>query len=187
LHIRAGVVDFDNWSIIKGMKSGLHMGIVRPVIGALLVAVVSALGCAGPAQGPTILDNSSGWQNKWDKAVAEVTSFINREPKFALAYNNRGFTYYYGGEYDKAIADYNKAIELDPRLALAYNNRGLAYHGKQEYGQAIADYTRAIEIDPAYAQAYQNRASTYYKLGQLDKFADDYKKCQELSELKRTP
>jgi tetratricopeptide (TPR) repeat protein len=63
----------------------------------------------------------------------------------------------------------------------------LAYHGKQEYGQAIADYTRAIEIDPAYAQAYQNRASTYYKLGQLDKFADDYKKCQELSELKRSP
>ena len=39
--------------------------------------------------------------------------------KDALAYLNRGNTWYDKREYDKAIADYNTAIALDPKLAAA--------------------------------------------------------------------
>jgi tetratricopeptide (TPR) repeat protein len=182
-----GVVDYYRWSIIAGMKCGLDTCIVGSVICALLATVMLPLGCATPTQGPNLIDNSTGGQNHWDKAVAELSVAINMDPVFALAYTNRGFTYYYKGEYDQAISDYTKAIELDPRLALAYNNRGLVYGCKGEYDKAIADYTKAIELDPKYANAYHNRAFIYYNMGYYDKFQDDYKKGQELIRPKATP
>ena len=182
-----GVVDFDKWSIIAGMKCGLDMVRARPVAFALLVTVMLTLGCAAPAQGPNFTDNSSGGQNRWDKAVAEFTQAINTDPLFALAYNLRGLDYYYKGEYDGAIAYYTKAIELNPNLALTYYNRGLAYNSKGEYDRATADYTKAIEIDPKYSQAYNQRALIYYKMGQYDKFNDDIKKSQELMQPKKAP
>ena len=168
------------------MKCGLAMGIVRPVVCALLAAVMLPLGCATPTQEPGFTDNSGGVQSHWDKTVAELSAAINIDPVFALAYNNSGLSRYYKGEYDQALAEYTKAIELDPKLAPAYFNRGLIYDRQREYGKAIADYTSAIEIDPAYTQPYHNRAFIYYNMGYYDKFQDDYKKGQELKRLKGT-
>ena len=181
-----GVVDLYKWPIIADMKCGLDMSIVRPVICALLAAVMLALGCAAPAQEPGSTGNGGGVQNHWDKAVAELSAAINMDQVFALAYHLRGLDCYYDGKYDKAIAEYTKALELDPGLALVYYNRGLIYDRQGECDRAIADYSRAIEIDPGYAQAYYSRAYIYYNRGRYDKFQDDYKKGLELSRLKET-
>ena len=181
-----GVVDLYKWPIIADMKCGLDMSIVRPVICALLAAVMLALGCAAPAQEPGSTGNGGGVQNHWDKAVAELSAAINMDQVFALAYHLRGLTYYYQGEYDKAIVEYTKAIELDPRFATCYFNRGLIYDRLGEYDKAIADYTRVIEIDPGYAQAYNHRSLVYYDTGQYDKFKDDIKRWQELMRPKGT-
>ena len=181
------VIDFYKWFIIAGMKCGLDMDIVRPVVCVLLAAVMLALSCASPAQEPGFTDNISGGRSHWDKAVAEVTRAINIDPAFALAFNLSGLSYYYKGEYDRAIVNYDRAIELDPNLSLAYFNRGLVYDRQDEYDKAIADYTRVIELDPGYAQAYQHRALIYYNIGRQDKFQDDFNKAQELLRVKVTP
>jgi Flp pilus assembly protein TadD len=43
-----------------------------------------------------------------------LNTAIELNPKFAPAYNGRGFAYGNKGDLDRAIADLNTAIELDP-------------------------------------------------------------------------
>jgi tetratricopeptide (TPR) repeat protein len=39
-------------------------------------------------------------------AIADYNQAIQLNPKYAKAFNNRGFAYNNKGEYDRAIADY---------------------------------------------------------------------------------
>ena len=55
---------------------------------------------------------------------------IRLDPKYAEAYDNRGFNHGAKGDFDKEIADFAEAIRLNPQLANAYNNRGNGYHNK---------------------------------------------------------
>src|SRR5262245_42445384 len=95
------------------------------------------------------------------RAIADYSEAIRLDPKYAVAYSNRGLAYAYKNEYDRAIADYNEAIRLDPKYVEAYYNRGLAYDYKNEYDRAIAEFKEAIRLDPKYAVAYYNRGLTY--------------------------
>ena len=51
-----------------------------------------------------------------DRAIDDDTPAIRLDPKFALAYYNRGGTLYDIREYDKAIADFTEAIAIDPKF-----------------------------------------------------------------------
>jgi tetratricopeptide (TPR) repeat protein len=95
----------------------------------------------------------------------------------AIAYYNRGNSYFDKDEHDRAIADYDKAIALDPNHANAYFNRGLAYDSKGEYDRAIKDYDKAIALNPEYAKSYFNRGLAYEKLGDNQKAEADYQKA----------
>ena len=109
-----------------------------------------------------------------DRAIADYTEAIRLDPKYAIAYSNRGLAYRDKGEHDRAIADYTEAIRLDPKYANAYNNRGLAYWRKGENDRAIADYTEAIRLDPKYANAYNNRGLAYRDKGDTDRAIADF-------------
>ena len=58
--------------------------------------------------------------------MADYDKAIELDPKYAAAYNNRGWVYYLKKDYARAIADYDRALQLDPNFALARNNRALA-------------------------------------------------------------
>lgn len=93
-----------------------------------------------------------------DRAISDFTKSIEINPKFVMAYNNRGWAHLKKGEHDLAISDFNKSIEIKPRYAKAYYNRGIAYNAKGQYDRSISDYTKAVEINPRYAMAYNNLA-----------------------------
>src|SRR5262249_9368062 len=61
-------------------------------------------------------DRGIAYYNKgdYDRAVADFSKVIERNPNYAKAYINRGNAYDNKGDHDRAIADYNKAIELNP-------------------------------------------------------------------------
>ncbi|MBR2594040.1 MAG: tetratricopeptide repeat protein [Firmicutes bacterium] len=129
-----------------------------------------------------------GEEGDYDKAIANYTEAIKRNPDYAAAYNNRGFAYNNSKEsqkdiavYNKAIADFNKAIELNPDFAEAYNNRGISYNNLEEYQKDIADFNKAIELNPDFAEAYNNRGVAYHKSGKHDKAIADYNKAIELN------
>ena len=51
---------------------------------------------------------------------------MRSDPRYAIAFHNRGLAYRAKGDLVRAIADYDEAIRLDPKYALAFNNRGIA-------------------------------------------------------------
>jgi len=118
---------------------------------------------------------------EYDRAILEYNKAIENDPGNALAYFNRGVTYYDKDEYDRAILDYTKAIEIDLRFPEAYYNRGIIYANKGEYDQAIQDYTKAIEINPKYTSAYINRGGIYEDKGEYDHAIQDYTKIIEIN------
>jgi tetratricopeptide (TPR) repeat protein len=79
----------------------------------------------------------------YDRAIAWYSEAIKLDPRFALAYSNRGSAYYFKGEFDRAIADYNEVIRLDPSDGLVHAWRGLSYEAKGDSARANEDYERA--------------------------------------------
>jgi len=114
-------------------------------------------------------------------AIADYTKAIELNPKFDLAYNNRGVTYHMLGKYNEALVEYNKAIELNPKYADAYNNRGMAYHVLGKYKEAFADYNKSTELNPQDASPYNSRGITYHILGKYNEALVEYNKSIELN------
>ena len=82
-------------------------------------------------------------------AIDHYTKALDRNPRFAIAYNNRGVAYYENGDYQRAIQDYTRAIDLNPNFAYAYCNRGEAWLHLGEWERAKADFNIALikEVD----------------------------------------
>ncbi|RCV65714.1 Tetratricopeptide (TPR) repeat, partial [Methanophagales archaeon] len=102
------------------------------------------------------------WSNrnkKYEDCLTFLNRFIEKEPYFAEAYNNRGNAYRKLNLYAKAIEDYSNAIEKNPTFAIAYDNRGVTYVRLNQYEKAFEDYDKAIELNPNLAEAYGNRGS----------------------------
>jgi tetratricopeptide (TPR) repeat protein len=117
-------------------------------------------------------DNFSA-RKEYDLAIPDYDQAIRLNPKYAEAYNNRGYAYYWNGDAAHAIADYSRAIELRPDYAYAYNNRGAAYMASGHSDQAIDDFDRAIQLQRDFPQAYINRGNAYLRLGRFGlAFAD---------------
>ena len=84
--------------------------------------------------------------NEPDRAVADFTTVIAVDPKFAHAFFARGHAYASLGDFDRAIADYSEAIRLNPRLVGAYFNRAMAYRECGESEKAAADAAKYKEL-----------------------------------------
>jgi tetratricopeptide (TPR) repeat protein len=119
------------------------------------------------------------------KEIANLTQEIDRNPKNATAYQNRGHLYHQKHEYDKAIKDFSKSIELEKNIG-AYYNRGEIYSETGEYANAIIDFTEVIILNMEwasnnnvrgdrdktdwdyFANSYSLREDAYHKLANAD-------------------
>ena len=103
--------------------------------------------------------------NHADALIADFTKVLKRNPRDAVVYYNRAFTYQSkpSPDYERAISDYGRAIKLKPDLVEAYVNRGIAYTEKPnpDYERAISDYDCAIKLNPHHTGAYINRGNVY--------------------------
>ena len=55
--------------------------------------------------------------------MADYNEAIRIDPRFAVAYRNRGILYLNKGDNNHAIADCDEAIRIDPKYAVSYDNR----------------------------------------------------------------
>jgi tetratricopeptide (TPR) repeat protein len=140
--------------------------------GALLLGRGNA--CAGTGEDCTQHEDL-------DLSIRACSILIQKDPRHAAAYVNRGSAYVDKGEYERAIADLTTAIEIDPKIAPAYYNRGQAYNKKGEYERAIADFTSAIEIDPKDAETYYSRGLGYYFVHHYDSAIADVTTAIEIN------
>jgi tetratricopeptide (TPR) repeat protein len=151
------------------------------VTGLCVASFCLALAAAAPAWAQSlgardafykgIIEGKSGFHQK---AAAHFDEAIRIDPKFGLAYYNRGLALQQLGQEQRAIHDYTEAIRLEANFADAFASRGTAYENVKQYDQAIKDYSEAIRLAPKAAFNYANRASSYRKLGRYQEAIRDY-------------
>jgi uncharacterized protein (TIGR02145 family) len=105
---------------------------------------------------------------EFDKAIAEYTKAIGRDPNSAEAYFGRGLAQKSKNEYNKAIVDFSRAIRINPNSSESYLTRGIAYEANNEPDRAIEDFKKAIELDRNNVKAYTLVGSIYLNDGDLD-------------------
>jgi tetratricopeptide (TPR) repeat protein len=115
-----------------------------------------------------------------DRAIQGYDQAIQRNPKNAFLYVNRGFAYAIKGDNDRAIQDYNQGLQFDSKNAPAYRNRGAAYGSKGDNDRAIQDYDQAIQLDPKDAIAYVSRGSLYKSKGDNSRAILDFDQAIQL-------
>lgn len=103
------------------------------------------------------------------EAIAIFSELIDRSPRNANHYSNRGLVYFQSGQSTAAVDDYNRAIELNPRLDSAYNNRANYYASQGLFLEAILDYDIALDLNPANVRAWINQGITFRELEMYDR------------------
>lgn len=66
-------------------------------------------------------------QGKFDEAIAQFSTILEKNPRLARIHNNLGYTFYLQGNYADAVAAFDKAIALEPNNPRALNNLALAH------------------------------------------------------------
>jgi tetratricopeptide (TPR) repeat protein len=72
-------------------------------------------------------------------AIADLTQAIKINPRFMLAYYQRGVVYEFESEIDLAIADYTKAIELLNNPHITLNSTAITQQDIQESLNRLID------------------------------------------------
>ena len=110
-----------------------------------------------------------------DKALADYSQAIRIDPRYAVAYINRGLIWYRKNNIDSAIDDYTKSIEINSKDPMAFNNRGNAYKKKGELDNALADYDDAIKLDKQpVAIRFANRGNVWLDKGDYERAIADF-------------
>ncbi len=110
----------------------------------------------------------------WENSITLFNDIIEKKPKLALAYNNRGLSKLDLGDVTGAMADLTKSIELDSNYAIARNNRGKILVDAKAYDAALKDLNMAIKLDTDYAEAYINRGNVMFNKQKYDEAMSDY-------------
>jgi lipoprotein NlpI len=151
----------------------------------LLISVVPLVLSIGPVSAASQTDLANCQQmDDLDVSIAGCTKVV-ADPTVAphdraIAFFDRGVSYYAKNDLDNAIADWSEAIKLNPDYVHAYNNRAKAYRAKGDYEHAIADYSEAIKRDPHHAVAYKGRGIAYLLSGQTLKAEADFRQAATL-------
>jgi tetratricopeptide (TPR) repeat protein len=90
-----------------------------------------------------------------DRAIADFTKAIEKNPRFANAYYYRGMAYHRKKDHDRVISDYTKAIEINPRFAVAYAERALIYFIQKEYDKSWQDVHMAESLGLEVRQGFR--------------------------------
>jgi tetratricopeptide (TPR) repeat protein len=88
---------------------------------------------------------------KYAEAINYFTNAIQLNPKYALAYLERGLAHQLQTHYDEAIIDYSQVIQLNQATpehrADAHSKRGFVFQIKKKFAEAIYDYLQALHLD----------------------------------------
>jgi lipoprotein NlpI len=91
-------------------------------------------------------NRGSAWRDRGelDKAIADYSEAISREPDHPDAYTNRGIAYRIKGDLAKAIADYGEVLRLNPGDSASYVDRGSARFEIGRFAEAASDFGAAL-------------------------------------------
>ena len=115
-----------------------------------------------------------------DKALAHYNEALSLNPKYHLAWANKGKIYFDKGLNDSALVCYNKALALKDDLWETYGNRGVVKAKLNDLSGAVEDLTKAVTFNPTYGTGFSNRALVNQMLRHFDQAKGDYQKVIDL-------
>lgn len=113
----------------------------------------------------------------WADGISLYSDVIEKNPTYAMAYNNRGYLYYSKGNLQSAISDYDKAINVEPGFILSYYNRALAYHQAGKIHEAVNDCNAALKIDQDHHDLLYLRGYFLNKTGKYHEAIRDFNRA----------
>jgi tetratricopeptide (TPR) repeat protein len=120
-------------------------------------------------------------QGDFEAAETYWSDILERYPRNAAVWSNRGNARVSQHKLQEAVEDYNQSISLAPDQPDPYLNRGTALEGLQDWQGAIADYNHVLELDPQDTAAYNNRGNAQAGLGNWDEALKDYQQATQLN------
>lgn len=105
---------------------------------------------------------------KWEKAVKELTAAINKDPQNADAYFMRGAAWENLDEFAKAVSDFDTVVRLTPKDPEAYFARAECQDELGNAAAALADLETVLRLD-------RNNNDALRLRGKLREEARDYK------------
>lgn len=110
------------------------------------------------------------WEKDNTKAVEDLTSAIELDPKTAQFFNDRGFAKASLHKFEEAIVDFTEAIRLDSKFGRSHQNRAESFYCLGRYEEALKDFDRAHEL------IKQPSARLYYTTGECLFKLKDYRR-----------
>ncbi len=125
------------------------------------------------------LANAKDEAGDYDSAILGYTKAIELDKRNALAYNNRGFSYFHKGEFEKAMNDYDMALMLSPKLKIAkYNKQELIKILKED--EEYSDLLKNAENSHKDYKYYFNLGIQEANVGNTNEAMSAYNKVIEL-------
>jgi len=92
-------------------------------------------------------------QKRYDEALREYEKAIQINKYSTVAWNNAGWSHYYGGRLDQAIKAFGESKRINPYFVEPYYALGLIYAKKGDLVMAKGQFRTAIDISPYYSHS----------------------------------
>lgn len=121
-------------------------------------------------------------QGDLKNAIKDYSRAIEKNPRFAMAYQMRGAAWQGMKSFDKAISDFSMVIAFgEPHfLAVGYFNRGIAKNMAGDFPGAIPDFSAALNLDAKMSTAYFHRGIAKGKTGDTFGRIEDFREAARL-------
>jgi tetratricopeptide (TPR) repeat protein len=119
-------------------------------------------------------------QRDLERALIELTSALQLNPKHYWSWNQRGICHQEQGDYFLAVSAFSICIGLQPELPWGHFNQGYALHQSGKKAEAINAYTRALQRDPQYLPASFNRGLAHLELKHHAEALADFDQARRL-------
>ncbi len=102
----------------------------------------------------------------YEKALSHLNICTEIHPRYADAYQRKGFIYHKLKDYQKAGESYEKSISINPTFPVAQNNYANLLFETGRYEEALKYFTSAFRLNPHYSHAAANIASVHGVYGE---------------------
>jgi tetratricopeptide (TPR) repeat protein len=110
----------------------------------------------------------------YERAIADFSAAIQRDPQFPAAYHNRGLAYFQLGRVDEALADLDAELTLAPDSVDAMGLRGNIRMQRGDLDGAIADLDAALRLAPCRADLRVSRGAARVGKGDYEQAIVDF-------------
>ena len=115
-----------------------------------------------------------------DLAIPYYDKALDRFPRHAKMYFNRGMAYQMAGNSKKAVQDYTESLKLYSKYHRTYFYRAIAYIQEGNYDLALEDLNRSIRLSPNDPAVFYNRSCIHFELGDYKMALKDVNRAIEL-------